>query len=111
MQRLLCATRLDYIHQRYNIFSVLLHIPCLRVVRQHCFMYRNRILNGQSISRHAPTELWFIRKVSDLRGTKKFANSCRATSDGVQRRNPTFVDSERRRKLGVMKGQRTDTER
>lgn len=45
-----------------------------------------------------------------LRGTKKFANSCRATSDGVQRRNPTFVDGERRRKLGVMKGQRTDAE-
>jgi len=67
-------------------------------------MYRNRILNGQSISRHAPIELWFIRKVSDLRGTKKFANSCRATSDGVQRRNLTFVDSERRRKAGGNEG-------
>lgn len=105
---MLCTARLDYIK---DDFDVPLRIPQLSARRQHCFIYRNRILNGQSISRHAPTDLWFIRKVSDCAAQRSSRIVVRATSDGVQRRNPTFVDGKRRRKLGIMKGQRTDTER
>lgn len=79
--------------------------------RQLCFIYRNRILNG-SVDLEARADRSMVYSQSfRLRGTKKFTNSCRATSDDVQRRNLTFVDGERRRKLEVMKGQRTDTER
>lgn len=101
---------LDYIKD--DAFDVLLCI--LRLVsvrRQRCFIYRNRFLNG-SVDLKARADRSMVYSQSfRLRGTKKFANSCRATSDDVQRRNPTFVDGERRRKLKVMKGQRTDTER